>query len=119
VAERELMLYDTDGVGPPAEAVPSRVEEAVPSRVEEAHPPAQDRQQGLQRPVEGAAPPADVSAATVAWYALLGVVLTGWFLFGWLVQDQGLVDSVGESLGTAFALLLAVSVVGTIRRSRR
>ena len=41
----------------------------------------------------------------------------GWFLFGLLVQQQGFVDSVGESAGAAFALLLAVSVVGTLRRN--
>jgi len=70
-------------------------------------------------PTYGAPSPVDVSAATFVWYSLLGVVLAGWFLFGWLVQNQGLVDSAGESLGTGFALLLAVSVVGTIRRSRR
>lgn len=59
-----------------------------------------------------------VSRATVFWYSALGVALFGWFLYGWLVLKQGFIDSVGEALGTGFALLLAVSVVGAVRRSR-
>jgi hypothetical protein len=62
---------------------------------------------------------APVSRATVAGYATVAVLLVGWFLFGALVLRQGVVDSAGESLGTAFALLLVVSIVGTVRRSRR
>lgn len=63
--------------------------------------------------------PAGVSRATLFWYGLLAVALVGWFLWGWLVVRQGFVDSVGESAGAAFALLLLVSIVGTVRRSRR
>jgi hypothetical protein len=63
-------------------------------------------------------PPAEVSRATIIWYAVVAGVLVSWFLWGWLVLRQGFVDSVGESLGTAFALLLTVSIVGTLRRSR-
>ncbi|MBO4205061.1 hypothetical protein GSF22_03415 [Micromonospora echinofusca] len=62
---------------------------------------------------------APVSRATLAAYAVAAVGLVGWFLFGWLVLQQGFVSSVGEAVGTAFALLLAVSIVGTVRRSRR
>ncbi|MDH6464939.1 hypothetical protein M2302_005140 [Micromonospora sp. A200] len=64
--------------------------------------------------------PADeVSTATLIGYAAAALGLVGWFLFGWLVQRQGFVASVGETAGAAFALLLAVSVIGTVRRSRR
>ncbi|MER6593244.1 hypothetical protein ABT214_15605 [Micromonospora purpureochromogenes] len=64
--------------------------------------------------------PADeVSTATLVGYAAAALALVGWFLFGWLVQRQGFVASVGETAGAAFALLLAVSVIGTVRRSRR
>lgn len=59
-----------------------------------------------------------VSRATVFWYSALGIALLGWFFYGWLVLKQGFIDSVGEALGTGFALLLAVSVVGAVRRSR-
>ncbi|MEH1016132.1 hypothetical protein V6U90_23845 [Micromonospora sp. CPCC 206060] len=63
--------------------------------------------------------PAPVTRATVVAYAVVAVGLVGWFLFGWLVLRQGFIASVGEAVGTAFALLLAVSVIGTVRRSRR
>ncbi len=52
-------------------------------------------------------------------YAVAATLLLGWFLFGWLVLQQGFIDSVGESAGAGFALLLIISVVGTVRRSRR
>lgn len=65
------------------------------------------------------APGLAVTTATMVGYGLAGVVLLGWFLYGWLVQQQGFVASVGEAAGAGFALLLAVAVVGTVRRSRR
>ncbi|MCM0674008.1 hypothetical protein NCC78_04725 [Micromonospora phytophila] len=70
-------------------------------------------------PDQHRAPDDEVSTATVVAYTVAAVVLVGWFLFGWLVLRQGFVDSVGESAGAGFALLLIVSVVGTVRRSRR
>ncbi|MET8229704.1 hypothetical protein ABZS77_03370 [Micromonospora sp. NPDC005298] len=65
------------------------------------------------------APPDEVSRATVIAYAVAATLLFGWFLFGWLVLQQGFVDSVGEAAGAGFALLLVISVIGTVRRSRR
>ncbi|MFD6263651.1 hypothetical protein ACFWFK_21220 [Micromonospora chalcea] len=59
----------------------------------------------------------EVPTAVLFGYAAAAVGVFGWFLFGLLVQQQGFVDSVGESAGAAFALLLAVSVVGTLRRN--
>ncbi|GHJ10519.1 hypothetical protein TPA0907_48860 [Micromonospora humidisoli] len=64
-------------------------------------------------------PTDEVSTATMVGYAVAGIAVVGWFLFGWLVQRQGFIDSVGEAAGTGFALLLIVSVIGTVRRSRR
>ena len=64
-------------------------------------------------------PDEPVSTATAVAYAAAAAVLLGWFLFGWRVLEQGFVDSVGESAGAGFTLLLIVSVVGTVRRSRR
>ncbi|AVT31301.1 MULTISPECIES: hypothetical protein [unclassified Plantactinospora] len=63
--------------------------------------------------------PAPVSRATVAAYATVAVLLACWVLFGWLVQQQGFVDSLGEGLGAAFTLLLIVSVVGSLRQHPR
>ncbi|SDZ38715.1 hypothetical protein SAMN05444365_11279 [Micromonospora pattaloongensis] len=67
----------------------------------------------------GARPAAAVSRTTVICYAAVAALLLGWFFFGWLVLRQGFVDSAGEALGTGFALLLIVAIVGTVRRSRR
>jgi hypothetical protein len=67
---------------------------------------------------EGRRKAAPVSRGVVAAYALLLAGLLAWFLYGVFVQRQGFVDSVGESLGTGFALLLIVSIVGTLRRGR-
>jgi hypothetical protein len=78
-------------------------------------PTAADRPDHVPAPVT----PPEVSAATVVAYALAGAAILGWFLFGWLVLQQGFIDSVGESAGAAFALLLIVSIVGTFRRGRR
>jgi len=61
---------------------------------------------------------APVSGLTVASYTLMGVGLIAWFLYGWLVQRQGLVNSIGESAGTGFAILLIVSIIGSMRRAR-
>ncbi|MEO3743618.1 hypothetical protein [Plantactinospora sp. B5E13] len=57
--------------------------------------------------------------ATVLAYATVAVLLAIWVLFGWLVQQQGFVESLGEGLGAAFTLLLIVSVIGTVRQNRR
>ncbi|MFU8854007.1 hypothetical protein ACNAW0_23940 [Micromonospora sp. SL1-18] len=70
-------------------------------------------------PEENRVPDGEVSTAVLIGYAVAAAGILGWFLFGLLVQRQGFVDSVGESAGTAFALLLAVSVVEMIRHNGR
>lgn len=71
------------------------------------------------RPAGAQPPPVPVSRATIVGYGGVAALLFGWFLFGWLVQQQGFIDSVGEALGTGFALLLIVSIVGMFRRQGR
>ena len=66
-----------------------------------------------------AQPDKPVSRAAAISYSLVAMILFGWFLYGWLVLRQGFVDSIGESAGTAFALLLGISIVGTLRQNRR
>jgi hypothetical protein len=79
-----------------------------------------DRSEPLPEPPPPGPPAgAPVGRVTVVWYSVVAAGLFGWFLFGWLVLRQGFVDSVGESAGSAFALLLVVSIVGTLRQSRR
>ncbi|MGW5671396.1 hypothetical protein [Micromonospora sp. NPDC003776] len=60
-----------------------------------------------------------VPTAVLVGYSAAAVGLLGWFLFGLLVQRQGFVDSVGESAGAGFGLLLAVSVIGAFRHNGR
>ena len=59
-----------------------------------------------------------VSRLTVASYTLMGLGLIAWFLYGWLVQRQGLINSIGETAGTGFAVLLLISIIGSVRRAR-
>ncbi len=65
-------------------------------------------------PIKVSPGPAWIVAATVA-----GAVLVAWFFFAWLALDRHFIDAAGESVGTAFALLLAVSVVGALRAGQR
>ena len=71
------------------------------------------------RPDEDRTPGDEVSTAALVGYAAAAVGLFGWFLFGLLVQRQGFVDSVGESAGAGFGLLLVVSVIGMLRHNGR
>ena len=54
-----------------------------------------------------------VSAGTVL------VVLIAWFFFAWLALDRHVIDAAGESVGSGFALLLVVSVIGAVRGGGR
>jgi len=49
---------------------------------------------------------------------VVAVSLKKQFLFAWLILDRHVLDAAGESVGTAFALAVVVSVVGSIRQSR-
>jgi len=57
--------------------------------------------------------------ATVIWCLVLAVLLVAWFFVAWLALDRHIIDAAGESIGSAFLLLLIASVVGSIRRGRR
>ncbi|MFI5839676.1 hypothetical protein ACIA8K_08160 [Catenuloplanes sp. NPDC051500] len=56
-----------------------------------------------------------MSRATVVGYATLGLLLIGWFLYGLFIERQGLVESIGESLGSAVTALLTLSIIGSVR----
>ena len=75
-----------------------------------------EKQHAARESVQPAVP---VSRATVIAYSIAAVLLVGWFFFGWLVLQQGFINSVGESVGTGFALLLIAAVIGSVRRERR
>jgi len=59
-----------------------------------------------------------LSSTAKAWITVVAVLLMMWFLFAWLILDRHVLDAAGESVGTAFALAVVVSVVGSIRQSR-
>jgi hypothetical protein len=48
----------------------------------------------------------------------IGALLLMWFLFAWLILDRHVLDAAGESVGTAFALGVVVSLIGALRGSR-
>jgi hypothetical protein len=60
----------------------------------------------------------ELSHAAKIWIGVVAGLLVLWFLFAWLILDRHVLDAAGESVGTAFALAVVVSVVGSIRQSR-
>ena len=69
-------------------------------------------------PAETPATPSRVSRIAIAAFGVVAFVLVAWFFVAWLVLDRHIVDSAGESIGSAFAILLVVSLVGAFRRNR-
>ena len=64
-------------------------------------------------------PATTVRPATLVWAFVGTVVLVGWFFLAWLRFGHSAVEAAGESAGSAFALLLIISVVGALRRQDR
>ena len=63
--------------------------------------------------------PAPAFSPTVKlWVGVVAVVLVIWFFFAWLILDRHLADAAGESVGTAFALAVVISLIGALRNSR-
>jgi hypothetical protein len=58
------------------------------------------------------------SRTASAWTTAVGAGLFLWFLFAWLILDRHILDAAGESVGTAFALGVVVSLIGALRGSR-
>ena len=59
-----------------------------------------------------------VSLTTQRWIVGVCALLFVWFLFAWLILDRHVLDAAGESVGTAFALGVVVSLIGALRGSR-
>jgi hypothetical protein len=62
--------------------------------------------------------PGGVSTTVKAWVSVIATLLFLWFLFAWLILDRHLLDAAGESVGTAFALGVIVSLVAALRGQR-
>lgn len=65
----------------------------------------------------------DTSQRQLTWGWVLSagtvlVLLVAWFFFAWLALDRHVIDAAGESVGSGFALLLIVSVIGALRGAR-
>lgn len=59
-----------------------------------------------------------MSVAVKIWTSLIAVMLVIWFLFAWLILDRHVLDAAGESVGTAFALGIVLSLIGALRANR-
>ena len=66
---------------------------------------------------EGAPRPAASLAVRIS-ITVVCAALFIWFLFAWLILDRHVLDAAGESVGTAFALGVVVSLIGALRGSR-
>lgn len=81
---------------------------------------ATDQEVGERTESAGAAPERPpLSRAWIVTSTVVGVLLVAWFFFAWLALDRHLVDAASEAVGSAFALLLAASVIGAVRRGQR
>lgn len=65
----------------------------------------------------GSSPKPALSRTAVVAGGGVAVLLVAWFFVAWLVLEQNVVDAVGESVGSAFAILFLVSLVGAFRRN--
>lgn len=63
-------------------------------------------------------PDQTVSPRAKAWTAAVCAVLFLWFLFAWIILDRHVLDAAGESVGTAFALGVVISLIGALRNHR-
>jgi len=59
-----------------------------------------------------------MSMSVKIWTSTIAAMLVTWFLVAWLILDRHVLDAAGESVGTAFALGILVSVIGAVRASR-
>jgi hypothetical protein len=59
-----------------------------------------------------------ISPAVKVWTTVVAIVLVIWFFFAWLILDRHVLDAAGESVGTAFALGIVLSLIGALRSSR-
>jgi len=88
----------------------------------DARDPGHDRDHSI--PAASAAAESDaidrpgLSATTKVLISVATALLVVWFFFAWLALDRHVLDAAGESVGTALALLLLVSVVGAVRANR-
>ncbi len=59
-----------------------------------------------------------LTPAIKVWLGLGAIGLIVWFLYSWLILDTHIFDAAGESVGTALAIGVVVSLIGALRGSR-
>jgi hypothetical protein len=59
-----------------------------------------------------------LSTTVKLWVSAVAALLFAWFLFAWLILERHFLDAAGESVGTAFALGIVVSLIGALRSHR-
>jgi hypothetical protein len=59
-----------------------------------------------------------LTTTTKVLISVATALLVVWFFFAWLALDRHVLDAAGESIGSAFALLLLISVIGAVRSNR-
>jgi uncharacterized membrane protein len=59
-----------------------------------------------------------LSVVAKVWTTLVVALLVVWFLFAWLILDRQMLDAAGESVGTAFAVGIVVSLFAGLRGNR-
>lgn len=57
-----------------------------------------------------------LSRTAVVVITLFVVLLIAWFFIAWLMLERNIVDAAGESIGTAFAILLLISLFGAFKK---
>ena len=60
----------------------------------------------------------ELSTTVKWWVSVVAGLLFAWFLFAWLILERHFLDAAGESVGTAFALGIVVSLIGALRSHR-
>jgi hypothetical protein len=68
---------------------------------------------GEQREVESDSGSASAAVAVIVAFAI------AWFSVSWWMLGSPLVDAIGEAAGGVVAVLVIVSAIGEVRRSRR
>jgi hypothetical protein len=71
-----------------------------------------------ERTVAGGDAEPESGSASVAVAAIVALAIA-WFSVSWMLLDSPLVDAIGEAAGGVVAILVIVSVIGEVRRSRR
>lgn len=98
-----------------AERVPDDGSQLLPAEAVSAEPAAPD-DSGI---ADLSAPPGGRAGLWRFLVGTVGTLLVIWFFIAWLALERPAADAAGESVGSAFALLLVASAIGAFRGRER